>query len=261
MQQHKRLPRPEPLEGEPHPNPPAGTGYQANPHHQSQRYLYPFGEFQSPQAGSAAATRMIGTTITAAGRCNDEMLGERLCRLLDAQVQPARRLTALVVTGTTNVVSTSNCFRTRDALFNAIVERFAQRERANWDDLTSQVHPSTPAEFAHALALFARQATGPQRALTLARYAVLVEAAQRPELRPQLSLSGARVNEWFSAWIRVIGSQDPDYDMHVVMNYWTGLVLHQLAIPDPHFEPAGRLSALLECLIPAPGQPERLPVS
>jgi len=189
-------------------------------------------------------------------------------QLLDAAItllgeQGVRAVTHRAVDAAAGVPagSTSNCFRTRDALFNAIVERFAQRERANWDDLTSQVHPSTPAEFAHALALFARQATGPQRALTLARYAVVVEAARRPELRPQLSLSGARVNEWFSAWIRVVGSQDPDYDMHVVMNYWTGIVLHQLAIPDTHFEPTARLSALLECLIPAAAQPERLPAS
>ena len=31
--------------------------------------------------------------------------------------------------------SAANYFRTRDALLNAVVERFAARERANWDDI------------------------------------------------------------------------------------------------------------------------------
>src|SRR5258707_5112026 len=117
-------------------------------------------------------------------------------QLLDAAItllgeQGVRAVTHRAVDAAAGVPagSTSNCFRTRDALFNAIVERFAQRERANWDDLTSQVHPSTPAEFAPALAVFASQATGPQRDLTLARSVVVVEAALRPHIRTQLILT------------------------------------------------------------------------
>src|SRR5213078_25177 len=76
--------------------------------------------------------------------------------------------------------STSNHFRTRDALLNAVVERFAARERANWEDIAARVCPITPAELAKALVAFAHDATGPHRALTLARYAILVEAGIHP---------------------------------------------------------------------------------
>jgi hypothetical protein len=52
----------------------------------------------------------------------------------------------------------------------------------------------------------------------------------------------------FANWLRLIGSRDPDHDVHVVGNYITGLVLHQLAIPDPEFDPTDHVTALLESL-------------
>jgi hypothetical protein len=34
------------------------------------------------------------------------------------------------------------------------------------------------------------------------------------------------------------------------MNSWTGLVLHQLAYPNPAFDPTGELTALVTALVP-----------
>jgi DNA-binding transcriptional regulator YbjK len=145
--------------------------------------------------------------------------------------------------------SASNHFRTRDALLNAVVERFAARERANWEDIAARVCPATPQELAQALAEFAQDATGPHRSLTMARYAILLEAGIHPSLRAQLAATGARVNAWFRNWLRIAGSGDPDRDAPIVMNHWTGLVLHQLASPDPAFEPSGQLTALVTAVI------------
>ena len=145
--------------------------------------------------------------------------------------------------------SASNHFRTRDALLSAVVERFAARERANWEDIAARVCPTTPEELARALAVFAQDATGPHRTLTMARYAILLEAGIHPSLRAQLSAAGARVNAWFTNWLRVVGFADPHRDAPIVMNYWTGLVLHQLANPDPAFEPSGQLTALVTAVI------------
>jgi Uncharacterized protein conserved in bacteria len=141
--------------------------------------------------------------------------------------------------------SASNHFRTRDALLDAVVERFAARERANWDEVAARVCPTTPQELARALAEFAHDATGPHRTLTLARYAILVEAGIHPSLRAQLTITGARVNAWFTNWLRIAGSADPERDAPIIMNHWTGVVLHQLAIPDPAFDPSGQLTALV----------------
>ena len=151
--------------------------------------------------------------------------------------------------------SASNYFRTRDALLNAVVERFAARERANWEDIAARACPATPRELAEALAEFAREATGPHRTLTMARYAILLEAGLHPALRAQLTATGARVNAWFTNWVRIAGSTDPERDAPIVMNHWTGLVLHQLANPDPAFDPAAQLTALVTAVIqPHPAQ-------
>jgi AcrR family transcriptional regulator len=146
--------------------------------------------------------------------------------------------------------STVNHFRTRDALLNAVVERFAARERANWEQLATRMCPVTPAELARTLTVFAQESTGAQRTLTLARYAILVEAAIHPSLRAQLAETGGRVNAYFRNWLRAAGSTDPDRDLPVIANHLTGVVLHQLAIPDPAFDPFPQLEALVTSVIP-----------
>ena len=145
--------------------------------------------------------------------------------------------------------STSNHFRTRDALLNAVVERFAARERAAWEDLARRMYPTTAQELAQVLVLAAKEATGRLRTLTLARYAILVEAGVHPSLRAQLSSTGAGVDAWFMQWLRVAGSTDPERDAPIIMNHYTGLVLHDLAIPDPAFDPTDQITALVTTVI------------
>jgi DNA-binding transcriptional regulator YbjK len=145
--------------------------------------------------------------------------------------------------------SASNYFRSRDVLLDAVVERFAVRERANWEEIAAELYPATPEELALALAAFAQDATGPNRSLTMARYAILVEAGIHPSLRAQLAATGARVNAWFLHWIRIAGSADAERDAPLIMNHWTGLVLHQLALPDPAFDPAAQLTYLVTAVI------------
>jgi hypothetical protein len=99
------------------------------------------------------------------------------------------------------------------------------------------------------IAGFARDGTGVHRALALSRYAILVEAGNNAKIRRQLAETGSRVNAWFGNWLRLIGSRDPDHDLHVLGNYITGLMLHQLAIPDSGFDPADKITALLESLV------------
>jgi AcrR family transcriptional regulator len=151
--------------------------------------------------------------------------------------------------------STGNYFATRDALFEAIVERFAQRERANFDEVAAKICPTSAKELGRAFAEWARDSAGPNRTLTLSRYALLVESANNPLLREQMAGTGARVSNWLATWLRLIGSSDPEHHVHVVGNYLTGLVLHQLAIPDRGFDPTDKIISLLESLVrpgPAP---------
>ena len=148
--------------------------------------------------------------------------------------------------------STSNHFRTREAMLNAVVERFSARERAAWDELAVRIAPTTPRELAHTMTMAARHmTTGTNRALTLARYSILVEAGINPSLRDQLRATGARVNAWFMNWLRVAGSTDPERDGPIIMNHWTGVVLHELAMPVPAFDPSAQFEALITSVIRA----------
>ncbi|MBC3194172.1 TetR family transcriptional regulator [Pseudonocardia sp. C8] len=183
-------------------------------------------------------------------------MGTRRDELLDAAItvlgeRGIRALTHRAVDAAAGlpVGSTSNHFRTRDALLDAVVERFAARERAAWEDLARRTYPTTPHELARVLVLAAREATGAHRTLTLARYAILVESGIHPSLRAQLSATGAEVNAWFLQWLRVAGSTDPERDAPIIMNHFTGLVLHELAIPDPAFDPTDQITALVTTVI------------
>jgi AcrR family transcriptional regulator len=153
--------------------------------------------------------------------------------------------------------SAANYFPTREALLEAIASRVSAIERGHFDEIAAEVCPATPADFGRALAGFARDATGARRTLTLARYAILVEAGHNAKIRSQLAEAGSRVNAWFANWLRLIGSRDTGHDVHVLGNYLTGLMLHQLAIPDPGFDPADKITALLESLAPA-GTPHEI---
>jgi AcrR family transcriptional regulator len=148
--------------------------------------------------------------------------------------------------------STSNLFRTRDALLEAVVERFAARERRNWEEIAMHSTPTTPRELALLMTLFAHEATGRHRTLTLARYAILVEAGIHPSLRARLLATGAGVNAWFMTWLRAAGSTDPHRHAPVIMNHWTGIVLHELAVPDPAFDPSAQINDLVLSVVGAP---------
>lgn len=145
--------------------------------------------------------------------------------------------------------SASNLFRSRDALLEGIADRIVERERANWEELVTTTAPTTPAMLAETLAETARGMAGRHRDLTLARYALLLEAANHPPLRQKLTEGGARVRAWFLNWIRIAGSTDPERDAPLIMNHLTGLVLHQLANPDPGFGPTAEITDLVPRVI------------
>ena len=184
--------------------------------------------------------------------------------LLDAAIQVLgehgmRALTHRAVDAEAGVTagSAANYFPTRESLLEAIADRVSAMERGHFDEIAAEVCPATPAELGRALAGFARDVTSGRRALTLARYSILVEAGHNAKIRRQLAETGSRVNAWFANWLRLIGSGDTDHDVHVLGNYLTGLMLHQLAIPDPGFDPADTITALLESLVKPAGIPAR----
>jgi AcrR family transcriptional regulator len=147
--------------------------------------------------------------------------------------------------------STSNYFRTREALLVAIAERFAVRERAAMEQILTGRDPTTPDELAAALAESALKSTGALRALTLARYTLLIESAVNPAIRAPLAAIGSGQGEHFQRWLKAAGSTDPGRDVSIISNHLTGLVLHQVALPTDDFDPLPSLTGLVRALIPA----------
>ena len=178
---------------------------------------------------------------------------ERRTALLDAAIdiigrEGMRGLTHRAVDAAAGVPagSTSNHFRTREALLRGIMEQFVRRERAMVT--TTGERPTSRDELVAMLAAYARTAVEEGRTVSLARYAILVEAAQRPELRPDVARGAHDVDTWALELVRRAGSRDPDRDEGIIANYLTGLVLHELSLPSPHFDPAPRIAALIDAL-------------
>jgi DNA-binding transcriptional regulator YbjK len=179
---------------------------------------------------------------------------DRRTTLLDAAIeivgtQGMRGLTHRAVDTTAGLPagSTSNHFRTREALLRGVVDRFVARERGMAEGPRGEVEP-TPNGIAGSLGEFCRLATGAGRVVTLARYAILVEAAQKPGLAPLLARGADQVDTWALDLIARAGSPDPARDEAVLANYVTGLVLHQLSLPAPDFDPVPRLAALIDTM-------------
>lgn len=181
-------------------------------------------------------------------------MADRRTTLLDAALeivgtQGMRGLTHRAVDLAAGVPagSTSNLFRTREALVLGIVDRFIVREREMLTGPHDRVDAS-PEGVATALGRFVGRALGADRAVTLARYAILVETAQNPALREGMAVGADRVDTWTLDLITRAGSQDAARDLSVLANYVTGLVLHELALPSPDLDAEARIRTVIDTL-------------
>lgn len=147
--------------------------------------------------------------------------------------------------------TTSNFFRTREALIRGLAERFVVRERAMVSGPRDEVVLS-PQGVAAALGRFVHLAVGPDRAVTLARYVLLVETAQNTGLREAMAWGADQVDTWALGLITGAGSQHPERDLGLLANYVTGLVLHELALPSPALDAEARIRTLIDTLGWAP---------
>jgi DNA-binding transcriptional regulator YbjK len=173
-------------------------------------------------------------------------------QLLDAAIavlgsQGIRQLTHRAVDAAAEVPpgSASNYFKTREALVNAMIVRFAARERDAWEALAGMVTPRSPAELVGVLAAYVRRAVGVDRAVTIARYSVFIEAALRPGAREQLTESAREIRRWGAEWLRSIGARDPELACELLLDQMDGLILHQIAYPGLGGDLEARLTAMV----------------
>ncbi|MCE0538752.1 TetR family transcriptional regulator [Kineosporia rhizophila] len=158
--------------------------------------------------------------------------------LLDAAIevlggQGVRGLThrAVDAAAGTPAGATANYFKTRESLLGAIAERFAERDAQAWEAIAGLIRPTTSAELAAALTAYVQRALGPDRAVTVARFGLFVEAALRPDLQERLAGPSRELRQWATEWLSGIGSAEPAAECNALMDYLDGLMLHHLAFP------------------------------
>jgi len=181
---------------------------------------------------------------------------ERSDRLLDAAIEVlgtggVRQLTHRAVDAAAGLPagSTSNYFRTRGALLEAVVGRLVERDREDFAALAGVPGPTSVDAFAHLLGRSLRAAATADRTRTLARYALFLEAGVQPALRGPLGSATAALTAWGAQWLREMGSSQPEHDCRLILEYLDGVLLHQIASPDPRFDPVPGLRRLLRALL------------
>jgi DNA-binding transcriptional regulator YbjK len=177
-------------------------------------------------------------------------------RILDAAIEVlgargARHLTHRAVDAAAGLPlgSTSNRYRTRAALMVGVLQRMLQREGEKWSAMAIDLRSSTIDAFAHAVGQLLQELATEERTLSLARRAVFIEAAREPALADELRRAQDDVMSWLSPALVELGSADPQHHARYLMALMDGLVGHQLANPQPDFNPASALAALLRGLI------------
>jgi DNA-binding transcriptional regulator YbjK len=181
-------------------------------------------------------------------------VADRCTQLLDTAlalvgIEGVRGLTHEAVDAAAAVApgTTSACFRTRAALIEGVADRCVQREQEMATGTRAEIEAS-PDGIAAAFGDFVQRAIGPDREVTLARYALQIETALTPSLRGTLAGGAGRVNTWAQDLIRRAGSAHPERDLGILANYVTGLVFHELALPTPELDAAARIRAVVDTL-------------
>jgi DNA-binding transcriptional regulator YbjK len=179
-------------------------------------------------------------------------MSDRETRILDAAIQVlgtrgTRHLTHRAVDEQAGLPlgSTSNRFRTRDSLLAGVLTRILEQEIAAWSGLAGAAVPVEPDRFAQAVGRLVRDLSDGNRVLTLARYAIFVEAATQPALQRQIAEAQHRLTTWAVPLIAALGSTDPARHLRLLLSLIDGMLSNQLASPDPAFDPDTGIATML----------------
>jgi DNA-binding transcriptional regulator YbjK len=133
--------------------------------------------------------------------------------------------------------STSNWFRTRDALVAGLVTWIAENERADFADAGAPAI-STPEELIDALSAVIIAQTQLFAGRTRARYALFLEGMNDPQLLAPLVQQRALYVEWTTALLARVGARSPEEATRTLMAAADGLMLHRVTVdPDAEIRP------------------------
>ena len=125
--------------------------------------------------------------------------------------------------------STSNYFRTRNALLGGVADAILEREVAGME---ATFAPQSPEELLGALVALLDRTTEDQRTLTSARLVLFMEASHNPALRETLGVGRGILEEALQRVLHDLGASDPSASARAIMACAEGLILHRVARHD-----------------------------
>ncbi|MFF0718147.1 TetR/AcrR family transcriptional regulator [Micromonospora sp. NPDC003816] len=147
--------------------------------------------------------------------------------------------------------STSNRYRTREALIAGVLTRILDLETTGWNHLAGTLDHIDPDTFTTALGALAHDLTTTHRALTLARLAIFAEAAHHPALQHQIARRQHDLAAWATPLLAALGARHPTTALRLLLALLDGLLNNQLANPDPDFDPTAAIAAVLPAVLDA----------
>ncbi|GAA1672149.1 TetR family transcriptional regulator [Microbacterium lacus] len=133
--------------------------------------------------------------------------------------------------------STSNWFRTRDALVAGVVAWIADQERGDLTEGLARV--STVDDLVDAIATLLEDATGRHAARTRARYALFLETTATPNRQPSLRVERSRFETQVRDIMLSLRATDPELATTTLFAVSAGLIVNRLTIaPDAPIRPA-----------------------
>jgi DNA-binding transcriptional regulator YbjK len=136
--------------------------------------------------------------------------------------------------------STSNWFRTREALVEGVVVWIAEQERT---DLAGAMSPAETAdELVDALCRVLEDATGRHATRTRARYALFFET-RGESAPPPVRAQRGRFEESMRELLAGLGADDPGAGARILLALCAGLIVNRLTVaPDTPLRPAVTLA-------------------
>lgn len=152
--------------------------------------------------------------------------------------------------------STSNWFRTRDALVAGVIVWIAEQERA---DLAAAIAPpSSVDDVVDALCRLLEEATGRHAARTRARYALFLETTAAGDAETSIRSQRSLFAQWTRDVVAGLGAPDPDVAARVLLAVCAGLIVNRLTVdPDAALRPVIEVAVRGALARPATAQAAR----
>lgn len=172
----------------------------------------------------------------------------------------ARALTHRSVDAAANVPpgTTSNHFRTRDALLLGAIVETEKLRRAYWRALLEETNPRTVEELVDIITGLVQVLVGELSIRTRAYMVLLREAWSHPSLREPLRQGREMQIPRTLQLMRAVNAHTPELHAVILQDYLAGLIYQQLANPEEQFHPRPAIAALTTLLV---GQPLRFHLS